>query len=43
MLKMIFDHSVLRIPFLLASAAAAVVAIAGGYLTIYKLVTMVGN
>jgi hypothetical protein len=43
MLKVIFDHSVLRVPFLLASAAAVVVAIAGGYITIYKIVTFVGN
>jgi hypothetical protein len=43
MLKMIFDHSVLRIPFLLAAAAGAVVAIAGGYVTIYKVVTFIGN
>jgi hypothetical protein len=43
MLKVIFDHSILRVPFLFACAAAAVVAVAGGYVTIYKIVTFVGN
>lgn len=43
MLKMILDNSILRIPFLLAAAAGAVIAIAGGYVTIYKIVTMIGN
>lgn len=43
MLKVILDYSILRIPFLLACAAGAVAAIAGGYITIYKIVTFVGN
>jgi hypothetical protein len=43
MLKMVMDNAVLRIPFLLGCAVAAVIGIAGGYVTIYKVVTFIGN
>jgi len=42
-MKMILDNAFLRIPFLLGCAVACVVGIAGGYVTIYKIVTFIGN
>jgi hypothetical protein len=43
MLKMIFGNTFLRVPFLFAAAAGSVVAIAGGFVAIYKIVTLIGN
>jgi hypothetical protein len=42
-LKVIFDNAILRIPFLFGAAIGAVIAIAGGFVTIYKAVTLIGN
>ena len=42
-MKMILDNAFLRIPFLFGCAVACVIGIAGGYVAIYKVVTLIGN
>jgi hypothetical protein len=43
MLNMILNNSLIRVPLLFAAAVGAVVAIAGGFVTVYKVVTFIGN
>ena len=43
MIKTVLANPVLRVPFLFASAAGAIAAVAGGYWTIYQIVTFIGN